>query len=188
MFLPRTISDLTDTGLGGRDGIDPYVGFYFDAEVGFIEFVLMVARSVLLAVIENKRPDLGQWFFEVDLAPPILWFLCRRTGGCCGELMDLNVDCNFCTVHLWFASIPPLLLSVTMMVDATVWSRKYEPAQKGKNIFIFIKISWSILACVTISLFLICGLRVFYKRGYDREYTSLTAEMMTVKLSVLTAW
>ena len=28
IFVPGTVSDLTDTGLGGRDSIDPDVGFY----------------------------------------------------------------------------------------------------------------------------------------------------------------
>ena len=127
----------------------------------------MVVRSLWLGVIEDKRPDLCQWFFKVDLAPPILGFLCLRTGGCCGKLVDLNVDCKFCTVHHWFASIPPLLLSVTMMVDAGRF-RKYEIAQKGKNRFI--EISGGILVCITLSLFLLYGLRIFWKRGYDREY------------------
>ena len=105
-----------------------------------------------------------------------------QVGGC-GELMNLNVDCKFCTVHLWFASIPPLLLSVTMMVDAGRF-RKYEPAQKGKNGFI--EIPGVILVCMTLPLFFLYGLRVFWKRGYDREYMRMTAEMVEVKSRVLT--
>jgi hypothetical protein len=158
--------------------------FIFDPKVGFREFVkLMVVRSLWLGVIENKRPDLCPWFFEVDLAPPILRFLGRYSymRGCCGELTDLNVDRRFCTVHIWFASIPPVLLSVTMVADGGRL-RKYEPAQKDKNRFV--EILGGFLVFMTISLFFLCGLRVFWKRGYDRESTSMTAEMMTFKLRV----
>lgn len=156
--------------------------FIFDPNVGSREFVkLMVVRSLWLGVIENKRPDLCPWFFEVDLAPTILRFLGRYARGCCGELMDFNVDCRFCTVHVWLASIPPVFLSVTMVVDGGRL-RKYEPAQKDKNIFV--EILGGILVFMTISLSSLCGSRVFWKRGYDRESTSMTAEMMTLKLRV----
>ena len=92
--------------------------------------------------------------------------------------MDLNADCEFCTVHLWFASIPPLLLSVTIVAE-------YKPAQKGKNIFA--EIFGGILVCMSISLFFLYGSRVFWKRDYDREYTNMTAELVAVELTVLTA-
>jgi len=141
----------------------------------------MVVRSLWLGVIENKRPDVCQRFFEVDLAPPILGFLSRLTGGCCSDLMDLNVDCKFCTVLLWFSSIPPLLLSVTTVAE-------YGRAQKDKDIFI--EIFGGILVCINISLFFLYGSRVFWKRGHGREYSNMIAELVTVKLSmrVLTAW
>ena len=155
--------------------------FIFDPKVGFREFVkLIVVRSLWLGVIENKRPDLCPWFFEVDLAPLILRFLCHYTGGCCGELIDQNVDCRFCTVNIWLASIPPMLLSVTMVTDGGRL-RKYEPAQKDKNIFV--EILGGIIVFTTTSLFSLSGSRVFW-RGYDRESTSMTAEMMTFKLRV----
>lgn len=82
-------------------------------KVGFGESVeLMFIRSVWLAVIEAKRPELCPGFFEVDLAPFILKFVCRHDGGCrCGELMK-SADCILYTVHLWFASFLPLLLAV----------------------------------------------------------------------------
>jgi hypothetical protein len=48
---------------------------------------LMLVRSLWLAVIEAKRPELCPAFFEVDLAPCILQFLRRGDGGWCGELM-----------------------------------------------------------------------------------------------------
>jgi len=47
-------------------------------------------RLFWLGVIEAKRPELSPRFFQVDLAPPILRFLCRPEGACCGatELGD----------------------------------------------------------------------------------------------------
>jgi hypothetical protein len=36
IFEPWTVTDLTDTGLGGRDNSFPSVSFVFDAEVGFV--------------------------------------------------------------------------------------------------------------------------------------------------------
>jgi hypothetical protein len=45
---------------------------------------LMMLRLFWLGVIEAKRPGLSPRFFEDDLAPPILSFLCRREGACCG--------------------------------------------------------------------------------------------------------
>ena len=44
----------------------------------------MVLRLFWLGVIEAKRPELSPRFFQVDLAPPILRFLCRPEGACCG--------------------------------------------------------------------------------------------------------
>ena len=41
-------------------------------------------RLFWLGVIEAKRPELSPRFFEVDLAPSILGFLCRSDGACCG--------------------------------------------------------------------------------------------------------
>ena len=45
---------------------------------------VMMLRLFWLGVIEAKRPELSPGFFEVDLAPPILRFLCRGEGACCG--------------------------------------------------------------------------------------------------------
>ena len=81
-------------------------------------------------------------------------------------------------MHLWLASIPPLLLGVTIVAE-------YKPAQKRKNIFA--EIFGGVLVCMSISLFFLYGSRVFWKRGYDREYTNMTAEPVAVKLRVLTA-
>ena len=41
----------------------------------------MSVRSLWLAVVETKRPELCPAFFEADLAPCILTFLCRGDGG-----------------------------------------------------------------------------------------------------------
>ena len=40
-------------------------------------------RLFWLGVIEAKHPELSPRFFQVDLAPFILKFLCRRDGACC---------------------------------------------------------------------------------------------------------
>ena len=45
---------------------------------------MMVLRLFWLGVIEAKRPELSPRFFQVDLAPPILRFLRRPEGACCG--------------------------------------------------------------------------------------------------------
>ena len=45
---------------------------------------VMLLRLFWLGVIEAKRPEISPVFFEVDLAPPILRFLCRGEGACCG--------------------------------------------------------------------------------------------------------
>ena len=45
---------------------------------------VMMLRLFWLGVIETKRPDLSPGFFEIDLAPSILGFLCRPEGACCG--------------------------------------------------------------------------------------------------------
>jgi len=42
----------------------------------------MLVRSLGLGEIKDKRPELFPRFFEVDLAPCILEFLCRNDGGC----------------------------------------------------------------------------------------------------------
>ena len=39
-------------------------------------------RLFWLGVIEAKRPELSPRFFQVDLAPPILRFLCHPGGAC----------------------------------------------------------------------------------------------------------
>ena len=97
------------------------MSFYFHAEVslvGFRVFVeLMMVRSLLLGVIESKRPELWPGFFEVDLAPYILKLLCRDDGGYCGELMK-STDCIPCTVLFWFTSALPLLTAML-----TYWRR-----------------------------------------------------------------
>ncbi|KAH9979694.1 hypothetical protein BJV77DRAFT_438366 [Russula vinacea] len=59
--------------------------------VGGIIFTLI---SLFLGVIDAKRPELCPNFFEVDWAPDILEFVCRHD------------------VHLWFASVLPLILAV----------------------------------------------------------------------------
>lgn len=75
---------------------------------------MMLDRSVWLTAIEAKRPELYPRFFQIDLAPCILKFLRRHDGGCCGELMK-GVDYLLCTVHLWFASVLPLLLAAEVL-------------------------------------------------------------------------
>jgi hypothetical protein len=43
----------------------------------------MLVRSFWLGVARSKRPELYPNFFEVDLVPCILEFLCRDGGECC---------------------------------------------------------------------------------------------------------
>jgi hypothetical protein len=45
---------------------------------------VMILRLFWLGVYEAKRPGLFPRFFEDDLAPPILRFLSRPKGACCG--------------------------------------------------------------------------------------------------------
>ncbi len=44
----------------------------------------VVLRLFWLGVIEAKRPELSPCFFQADLTPPILRFLCCPEGACCG--------------------------------------------------------------------------------------------------------
>jgi hypothetical protein len=76
----------------------------------------MLVRSVWLGVLEAKRPELCPGFFEVDLAPFILNFVCRHDGGCCCGEWVKSADCILYTVHLWFASFLPLLLAVKTLL------------------------------------------------------------------------
>jgi hypothetical protein len=96
---------------------------------GFVE--LMLCRSLWLAAIEAKRPELYPRFFQIDLAPFILNFLRRHDGGCCGELMK-GADYLLCTVHLWFASVLPLLLVAEVLSIAEHekrWLTKYATSE-----------------------------------------------------------
>ena len=45
---------------------------------------VMMLRLFWLGVIEAKRPQLSPRFFQADLAPPILRFLCCPEGACSG--------------------------------------------------------------------------------------------------------
>lgn len=51
---------------------------------------LMVLGLFWLGVIETNRPELSPGFFLVDLAPPILRFLCRSEGAYCGACEELD--------------------------------------------------------------------------------------------------
>lgn len=104
----------------------------------------MLVRSVWLGVLEAKRPELCPGFFEVDLAPFILNFMCRHDGGCrYGEWMKI-ADCILYTVHLWFASFLPLLLAVKALlyvesfykaftVDSLYWAPPPREVPYGYN-------------------------------------------------------
>jgi hypothetical protein len=63
----------------------------------------MLVRSYWLGVIEATRPELCPAFFEVDLAPCILRFLCRDDGVYCSELMK-GTDCILHSASLVYIS------------------------------------------------------------------------------------
>ena len=130
----------------------------FNAEVGFREFVaLMLVRSVLLGVLEAKRPELCPGFFEVDLAPFILRFikyLFCNGSECCGELTK-GSDYILCAVFLWLTSVLPLLWAVDQKRQVAEYAASSE-----------------FMLGVSMAIFLFClhGLRVVLLcKGFDGE-------------------
>jgi hypothetical protein len=127
----------------------------------------MLFRSFWLGVIETSRPELCPRFFEVDLAPCILKFLRRDDGGCCAELMT-GADGMLCTVHLWFTSVPPLLLAVNVMSFVRQVSK---PSTSG-DVAHFSKDGLTqIVLGSSMAVFLFClrGLRVLRPKGFGGE-------------------
>jgi hypothetical protein len=138
--------------------------------------LLMLVRTVVLAVIDTKRPELCPRFFEDDLAPCILEFLRRDDGGCCSELMK-GADCTLYTVHLWFTSVLPLLLAVECIPVARSSNRPFDvpggifdqpllvvpkPNNDGPA---------QLMLGISMAVFLFClhGLRVLWPKSFQGE-------------------
>ena len=133
----------------------------------------MVLRLFWLGVIETRRPELSPRFFQVDLAPPILRFLCRLEGACCASELDEGMkgaDIVVCTVLLWFLSVPPLLLNtmdLRTMLDAR---RNHERASNTPAYVIKDGLTISVLAFITaICIFCVQCVRVIWPRVFRGE-------------------
>jgi hypothetical protein len=44
--------------------------------------MMLTLRLYYLGLFQDKRPEICPSFFQVDLAPPILKFVCRSEGEC----------------------------------------------------------------------------------------------------------
>jgi len=131
-------------------------------------------------VIDAKRPELSPLFFQVDLAPPVLKFLCGPEGGCSSSERMKGFSPQSLTVQLWFLSILPLSLTVTQL-RAMLHARKDDenpyriPAHLVKD-----GLTLAVLAfCIAILVFCLQCLRVVWPRGFR-------GECCTVKLIAVT--
>ena len=112
----------------------------------------VMLRLYWLSVIETTRPELSPRFFQADLAPPILKFLCRSEGACYGDQMT-GADYIVRPVHLWFLSVLPLLSSATQL-RAMLDARRHDEHTRGipphviKDGLILAVLAFSIAVCI----------------------------------------
>ena len=128
----------------------------------------MMLRLFWLSVIEARRPDLWPFFFETDLAPPIMRFLSRPEGGCYHEWMK-GPDCIVHTAQLWFLSFLPVISSTTQLWDVLYFRRDDEYSWVPKYL-VKDELVLAILALISaLSVFCVQCVRVALPGGSQGE-------------------
>jgi len=118
--------------------------------VGGIVFAFI---SLGLGEIKDKRPELFPRFFEVDLAPCILEFLCRND------------------VLVWFSFVLPFLLAMEGMSFMEHSKRQVAKYATTSEVAQFSKGPTQFVFGVSVVVFLFClqGLRALWPKGFEGE-------------------
>jgi hypothetical protein len=76
-ITPTTLDLITGTSLA--------IMYTFTLQLGgagFVRLVMLTLRLYYLGLFQDSRPDICPNFFQLDLAPPILKFVCLSEGEC----------------------------------------------------------------------------------------------------------